>query len=61
MDRWLRANPESLGEAYIDYPELDQTGYVGVVSMLLIRYSIHFFTRLVFVNRPLEFVHWAGF
>jgi len=32
MDGWLRANPETLGGTVIDYEELEQTEYVGVVS-----------------------------
>jgi len=59
MDRWLRADPETLGEAVRDYSGLEQTEYVGVVSVLLVRYSIHFPTRQVFVNRPVEVVRWA--
>jgi hypothetical protein len=61
MDGWLRADPETLGEAVIDYEGLEQTEFVGVVSFLLVRYSIHFSTRQVFVNRPVEVVRWAGF
>jgi hypothetical protein len=61
MDGWLRADPESLGEAVVDYEALEQTEYVGVVSVLLVRYTIHFPSRQVFVNRPVEVVRWAGF
>ena len=61
LDGWLRADPESLGEPVIDYEGLEQTEYVGVVSFLLVRYSIHFPSRQVFVSRPVEVVRWAGF
>jgi hypothetical protein len=61
MEAWLRADPESLGEPIQDYIEAQQTEYVGVVSFLLVRYSIHFPTRQVFVSRPIEIVRWAGY
>ena len=61
MDGWLRSDPETLGEPVLDYDELDQTEYVGVVAVLLVRYTIHLPTRQVFVNRPVEIVRWAGF
>lgn len=61
MEAWLRADPETLGEPVQDFIKLDQTEYVGVVSVLLVRYSIHLPTRQVFVNRPVEVVRWAGF
>lgn len=61
MNGWLQADPETLGEPVRDYTALEQTEYVGVVAMLLVRYSIHFRSRQVFVNRPVEVVRWAGF
>jgi hypothetical protein len=61
LDDWLRADPESLGEPIHDCPAAEQTEYVGVVSVLLVRYSINFPSRQVFVSRPVEVVRWAGF
>ena len=61
MHAWLRTDPETLGEPIQDYVHLNQTEYVGVVSVLLVRYSIHFPTRQVFVSRAIEVVRWAGF
>ena len=61
MHSWLQAGPETLGEPARDFVTLKQTEYGGVVSFLLVRYSIHFETRQVFVNRPVEIVRWAGF
>ncbi len=59
--RWLQADPETLGEPYIDFEYLKLTAYSGVVDGLIVRYGIHFESRQVFVNQPFDLSRWLGY
>ncbi len=59
--RWLEADPETVGEPVIDYKSLKLTFYTGVVEGLIVRYTIHFESRQVFVNQPFDLSRWLGY
>jgi hypothetical protein len=61
VDRWLRADPETMGEPYRVHKSQELTEYIGFVGPLVIRYNIHHATKTVFVVFPVRVAKWAGF
>lgn len=61
MDRWLRADPETLGEPYRVHRSRDLTEYLGFVGPLIVRYNIRHESKQVFVVYPARAARWAGF
>ena len=61
LDRWLRADPETLGEPYRVHQSREMTEYVGFVGPLVVRYNIRHLTKHVFVVFPVRVARWAGF
>jgi hypothetical protein len=61
MDRWLRADPETIGEPYRVHKSRELTEYIGFVRPLIVRYNIHHATKTVYVVFPVRVAKWAGF
>jgi hypothetical protein len=61
LDRWLRADPETLGEPYRVHRSRDLTEYVGFVGPLVVRYNIRHASKHVFVVYPVRVARWVGF
>lgn len=61
VDRWLRADPETMGEPYRVHKSRELTEYIGFVGPLIVRYNIHHATKTVYVVFPVRVARWSGF
>ena len=59
--KWLRSDPETLGEPYRVHKSKNLTEYMGFVGPLVIHYNIHHSSKTVYVVRPVRVARWAGF
>lgn len=61
LDRWLRADPETLGDPYRVHKGRELTEYIGFVGPLVVRYNIRHATKQVYVVHPVTVARWAGY
>jgi hypothetical protein len=61
LEKWLRADPETLGEPFRVHRSKELTEYIGFVGPLVVRFNIHHATKTVYVLRPVEVARRAGF
>lgn len=61
VDRWLRADPETMGEPYRVHKCRALTEYIGFVGPSIVRYNIHHATKTVYVVYPVRVAKWAGY
>jgi hypothetical protein len=61
IDRWLQADPETLGEPFREHAALEQTEFLGSSGPLIVRYNVHRSSKQVFVMVPIQAFRNAGF
>ena len=61
VDRWLRADPETLGEPYRVHRSRELTEYIGFVGPLVVRYNIRHASQEVYIVYPIRVARWAGY
>jgi hypothetical protein len=61
VDRWLRADPETMGEPYRVHRSRELTEYIGFVGPLMVRYNIRHASKEVYLVYPIRVARWAGY